>query len=88
MDGSQDVCLFSRRRMELSGIEEVGSFTEEQIILSGILGMISIEGRGLKIENFSMEKKELSLSGEIDSFYYYEKKNSGEKKGLLSKLMK
>ena len=88
MDGTQDVCLFSRRRMELSGIEEVGSFTEEQIILSSILGMIAIEGRGLKIENFSMEKKELSLSGEIDSFYYYEKKNSGEKKGLLSKLMK
>ena len=88
MDGSQDVCLFSRRRMELSGIEEVGSFTEEQIILSGILGMIAIEGHGLKIENFSMEKKDLSLSGEIDSFYYYEKKNSGEKKGLLSKLMK
>ena len=76
MDGSQDVCLFSRRRMELSGIQEVGSYTEEQIILSGILGMIAIEGRGLKIENFSMEKKELSLSGEIDSFYYYEKKNS------------
>ena len=88
MDGSQDVCLFSRRRMVLSGIEEVGSFTEEQIILSSILGMIAVEGRGLKIENFSMDKKELSISGEIDSFYYYEKKKTGEKKGLLSKLMK
>ena len=88
MDGRQDVCLFSRKRMELTGIEEVGSFTEEQIILSGIMGMIAIEGRGLKIENFSMEKKELSLCGEIDSFYYYEKKNSGDKKGFFSKLLK
>lgn len=88
MDGTHDVCLFSRKRMELSGIEEVGSFTEEQIILSSSMGMIAIEGKGLKIENFSMEKAQLSISGEIDSFYYYEKKNSGDKKGLLSRLMK
>ena len=88
MDGTQDVCLFSRRRMELSGIEEVESFTEEQIILSSTMGMICVEGNALKIENFSMDKKDLSLSGEIDSFYYYEKKHSGERKGIFSKFLK
>ena len=30
----QDVCLFSRKRMEMSGIEEVAGFTEEMIIES------------------------------------------------------
>jgi len=88
MEGTQDVCLFSRRRMELSGIEEVGTFTEEQVILSSCMGMIAIDGKGLKIENFSMEKSHLIITGEIDGFYYYEKKKSGEKTGLISRLMK
>ncbi len=51
----QDVCLFSRKRMELSGIDEVESFTEEQITLSSSMGMIAVEGSGMKIESFSVE---------------------------------
>ena len=88
MEGTQDVCLFSRRRMELTGIEEVGTFTDDQVILSSCMGMIAIEGKGLKIENFSMETSHLIITGEIDSIYYYEKKKTGEKNGLLSRLMK
>lgn len=88
MAETQDVCLFSRKRMELTGIEEVESFTEEQIVLSSVLGMIAIEGKGLKIESFSMEMGELKLNGEIDSFYYYDKKSSGEKTGVFAKLFK
>lgn len=88
MDGAQDVCLFSRKRMELTGIEEVESFTEEQILLASPLGMIAIDGHGLKIESFSMGAGELKLNGEIDSFYYYSKKSSGEKAGVFAKLFK
>lgn len=88
MDGVQDVCLFSRKRIELTGIEEVESFTDEQIILSSVLGMIAIEGHGLKIESFSMENGELKANGEVDSFYYYNKKASGEKTGVFAKLFK
>lgn len=86
MEGRQDVCLFSRKRMELTGIEEVESFTEEQIVLASLLGMIAVEGRHLKIESFSMEAGELKITGEIDSVYYYEKSGSGEKKGMLARL--
>ena len=88
MEGLQDVCLFSRKRMELSGIEEVESFTEEQIVLSSLLGMIAVEGSHLKIESFSMEAGELKITGEIDSVYYYEKSGSREKKGMLARLFK
>ncbi len=88
MEGRQDVCLFSRKRMELCGIEEVEGFTEEQIVLSSLLGMIAIEGKKLKIESFSMEAGELKINGEIDSVYYYEKSGNGEKRGMLARLFK
>lgn len=87
-DGTQDVCLFSRKRIELTGIEEVESFTDEQLTLSSIMGMIAVEGNGLKIESFSTERGELKINGEIDSFYYYSKKKSDEKQGVFSRLFK
>jgi len=88
MDSQQDVCLYSRKRMELCGIEEVESFTEEQITLSSVLGMIAIDGKNLKIESFSTENGELKIIGDIDSFYYYTKKDHNEKRGIMSKLFK
>ena len=88
MDEKQNVCLFSRSRMELSGIREVESFTETAITLDSVLGMIAIEGKNLKIESFSAEKGELYINGEFDGMYYYGKQNKDEKNGFLSKLFK
>ena len=60
---NQDVRLFSRKRMELTGIEEVESFTENSIEMRSSLGPLSVEGEGLKIESFSTEKGELLING-------------------------
>ncbi len=84
----QDVCLFSRKRMELSGIDEVESFTEEQITLSSSMGMIAVEGSGMKIESFSVETGKIAIIGQFDSFYYYASKESGGKGGILSRLFR
>lgn len=86
MDEKQDICLFSRKRMELCGINEVGSLTEEQITLSSALGMIAIDGKNLKIESFSTERGELIINGDIDGVYYFGKKDSEEKRGFFRKL--
>ena len=88
MDREQDVCLFSRNRMELTGIDEVESLTEEQIVLSSALGMIAIDGRGMKMDSFSSEKGELFITGEIDGFYYYGKTDKKEKRGVFAGLFK
>ena len=86
MDREQNVCLFSRNRMEISGVEEVESLTEEQVVLVSDLGMIAIDGRGLKMESFSTERGEVKLVGEIDGFYYYGKRDKKEKRGAFGKL--
>ena len=87
MEQEQDIRLFSRRRMELSGITEVGALTDEQITLSSSLGEIAIEGHGLKIESFSCDKGDLVINGEFDGVYYFGRKDSGEKRGFLRKLL-
>ncbi len=84
----QDVCLFSRRRMELTGICEVDSFTDEQITVTSELGMIAVEGKNLKIESFNTEHGTLKINGEFDSFYYYSRPDADGKKGIFSKLFR
>ncbi|MBQ8186920.1 MAG: YabP/YqfC family sporulation protein [Clostridia bacterium] len=88
MDGSQDVCLFSRKKMELTGIEEVESFTDELITVASSLGMIAVDGRNLKIESFSTGDGNLRITGEIDSVSYYAKREKQEKSGFFSRLTK
>ena len=84
----QDVCLFSRKRMELTGIREVEGFTDEQITVMSELGMLAIEGKNLKIESFSNEQGHLKINGEFDCFYYYSKPDGDGKKGIFSKLFR
>ena len=88
MEEEQDIRLFSRRRMELSGITEVGGFTDEQITLTSTLGDIAIEGHGLKIESFSTDKGELIINGDFDGLYYFGRKDDGEKRGFFKKLLR
>lgn len=87
-DARQDVHLFSRKRLEMSGIDEVGSLTDEQITLSSSLGMIAVEGRELRVESFSTDSGNLTINGEIDGIYYFGKSSGEEKRGLFAKLFK
>ncbi len=87
MDAVQDVCLFSRKKMELTGVEEVESFTDSLITVVSVMGMIAIEGHNLKIENFSTDDGNLRITGDFDSFAYYAKRQKQEKTGLFSRLI-
>ena len=87
MGDKQDISLFSRKRMEMSGISEVESLTDEQITLSSILGMIAIEGKNLKIESFSTESGDMIINGDFDGVYYFGRKEAEEKRGFFGKLL-
>ena len=88
----QDVCLFSRKRMELGGIEEVESFSETEIVLVSSLGRIAVNGSGLKIGRFSAEQGTLELTGTVDAFVYLEGLDGDggerEKRGFFGRLFR
>ena len=85
----QDVCLFSRKRMELKGIEEVESFSETEIVLVSSLGRIAVNGSGLKIGRFSAEQGTLELTGTVDAFVYLDGDGGErEKRGFFGRLFR
>lgn len=77
-----DVLIKSRQRMEMTGISDVSSFDDAEIIVQTANSGVSIEGENLKIERFNSENGELILNGSINGMFYYSKKTSKKKKSL------
>ena len=82
----QDVILYSRKRMELSGVEEVESFTDAEIVLLTSLGRVVVEGSSLKIESFSTERGALVILGEFDGLSYEDPADDGKRHGFFGRI--
>ncbi len=82
----QNIALFDRQRAQLTGIEEVESFTETEIAALSVLGEITIWGEGLKIRHFSTESGEMEIDGSIESIAYGTR-DTGVKKGFFQRLL-
>ena len=67
------VVLKDRCRLEISGVDGVGSFDEGFVIIFTSLGEMNIEGEGLKIEDLSSERGEILISGKINALFYKDK---------------
>ena len=77
-----DVLIKSRQRMEMTGISDVSSFDDAEIVVQTEDSGVSIEGENLKIEKFNSENGELILNGSINGIFYYEKKPPKKKRSF------
>ena len=72
-----DLIVESRKKVTMTGINDVESFDEETIIAQSCCGEISIRGSGLKISRLSVESGDMVVEGEINSLSYAEAKTTG-----------
>jgi len=79
-----DVIIKSRKRLEMSGINDVSSFDEAEILVQTEGSGISIEGEGLKIERFDAENGELIVNGLVNGIFYFVKETSRKKKSITN----
>ena len=79
-----DVFIKSRKQLEMSGVVDVSSFDEHEILIQIGTQGASIEGEGLKIERFSAQSGELVVNGKINGIYYFNKEPIKKKKGLAN----
>ncbi len=80
----------NRNNMELSGVNNVNTFDEQEIILETILGSLFIKGENLHITLLNLEENKVALEGEINSLEY---KAPGvdiktKSKNVISRLLK
>lgn len=62
--------LQNREQGRVSGVQDVVSFDENQIILDTDMGLLTIKGKNLHVSRLSLEKGEVDLDGTVDSLLY------------------
>lgn len=66
----QQITLEDRARLCVGLVENVESFTEEEILLKTALGGLLVKGRNLKLEDLSIETGNILLTGRVDKMEF------------------
>lgn len=64
----------ARKSAEITGVKDVRSFDEQEIILETELGILMISGADLHVGRLTLEKGEVDITGRINSMVYTELK--------------
>ena len=81
--------LNNRRTCNLTGINDVLSFDENEIILETEQGMLMVKGTDLHVNRVNLEKGEIDLSGNIESISYSDIQSPGKQaESLFGKLFR
>ena len=69
----------NRNRLSLTGVTDVGSFNEENVLLVTSLGEISITGAQMQVTKLDLESGNVTVEGKIISLAYTDtvKRNEG-----------
>ena len=81
------ISLENRERAVFTGVEDVESFNEDEVILLTEAGVIALVGQGLHISKLNLDDGQLVVEGFILGVDYAESP-SGSQKGLLSRIFK
>ena len=77
--------LVERKRLSLTGVEDVDCFNEQIVVLRTPLGVLTVAGAGLNVSQLSLEEGRVEIEGEVDALEY----SGGKKKaGLLGRLFR
>lgn len=85
MPRAHKVVVVGRKSGTVSGISDVLSFDENEIVLDTDMGLLTIKGKGLHISRLTLELGEADMEGRIDSLAYSER---GHKKKQETSLLR
>lgn len=82
--------LLNRNSMGLSGINNVLSFDEEEIVLESAMGFLSVKGEGLHITLLNLDDSKVEIKGNVYSIEYRDTGTDMKSKGknMLNRLFK
>ena len=62
--------LENRSAASLTGVREVVSFDENQVVMDTDMGLLTIKGKDLHVSRLTVEKGEMEVEGQLDSLTY------------------
>jgi len=83
---AHSIIMENRGHLEMVGVTDIDSFSEESVIAYTDYGEVCITGHNLHVDKLSIESGQLMLTGQIDSVAYYD--STPKERGFLSRLFK
>lgn len=62
--------MVNRSSCTITGLQDVVSFDENQIVLDTDMGLLTMKGKDLHVSRLTLEKGEVDVEGKIDSLTY------------------
>ena len=69
--------LNERKSLTMTGVSEVVSFDETQVVLRTALGLLNIQGSDLQLKNLSLDGGQVAVDGSIFALIYEEPRDTG-----------
>ena len=84
----QNLLLENRKKLNVSGVNDVLSFDDQVVIVDKELGLLTVKGENIRITKLSLDTAEVVIEGEISSLTYSDNKQDKSNSTLLSKIFK
>jgi len=83
---THNVHIDNRSRTSVTGVSDVESFNEQEIILETEAGGLRIEGDGLHLTKLNLEEGQVVIEGSVTALEY--EPVTEERRGLFSRMFK
>ena len=81
-----NITVRDRKSMTITGVSEIISFDELCVVFDISDSQLNVEGSCLKIESFSNDSGDVTLTGQIDSIIYVGKTQPAYRRGLFKRM--
>ena len=78
--------LSQRKEGTITGVVDVFSFDEHEILLKTSQGMLTVKGKELHVSRLELEKGEVDLEGQVDALLCTGQEPKQKQGSLLSRL--
>lgn len=79
----QKLILEDRKRLSVTGVQDVESFDENAVVLHTNHGLLIVRGKELQLKQLSVDGGQVSVNGTVDALIFEEGRKDG---GFLVRL--
>ena len=69
--------LAERSKLTVTGVTEVISFEDTQVLLQTWMGMLAVQGSQLQLKNLSLEGGQVEVEGTVSALVYEQTRQGG-----------
>ncbi len=86
VEAMHSLSMEGRRRLLVSGVTEVESFNEQEVLMGTTQGALAVHGQDLHMEKLSVDSGDVVVTGQIDALEYEDTPKTGE--GFFARLFR